>query len=60
MPIREFLFKNDKQVNALVRSFIQISDADTRAAVTSLAPSIAKAEAPQAKPRKKPGAKRKS
>ncbi len=57
-PISELLFKNDKQVIALVRNFIQISDADTRAAVTSLASSIAKAEA--AKPRKRPGAKRKS
>ncbi len=59
-PISELLFKNDKQVIALVRSFIQISDADTRSAVTSLVGSIAKAEATQAKPRKKPGAKRKS
>ncbi len=59
-PISELLFKNDKQVIALVKSFIQISDADTRAAVTSLASSIAKAEAPQAKPRKKPSARRKS
>ena len=59
-PISELLFKNDKQVIALVRSFIQISDADTRAAVTSLASSIAKAETPQTKPRKKPSARRKS
>ena len=57
-PISELLFKNDKQVIGLVKSFIQISDADTRSAVTSLVNSIAKAEA--AKPRKKPGAKRKS
>ncbi len=59
-PNPDLLFENDKQVITLVRSFVQISDADTRSAVTSFVNSVAKAEAPQAKPRKKPGAKSKS
>ena len=59
-PNHDSLFENDKQVIALVRSFVQISDADTRSAVTSFVNSVAKAETPQAKPRKKSGAKRKS
>ncbi len=54
------LFQNDKQLIALARSFVQISDADTRSAVTSFVQSVAKAKVPPAKPRKKPGAKRKS
>ena len=57
-PVQDLLFKNDKQVIALVRSFIQISDDGTRSAVTSFVHSVAEAEA--ARPRKKPGAKRKS
>ena len=59
-PIPELLFKNDKQVIALVRSFIQISDDGTRSAAVGLVSAIAKAEAPQTKPRKKPSARRKS
>ena len=59
-PNPDLLFENDKQVIALVRSFVQISDADTRSAVTSFVNSVAKAEPPQAKPRKRPGAKRRS
>ncbi len=58
--IPDLLGRHDKQVIALVKSFIQISDADTRSAVTSLVGSIAKSEAPQVRPRKRPRAKRKS
>ena len=59
-PIPELLFKNDKQVIALVRSFIQISDDGTRSAAVGLVSAIAKAEAPQTKPQKKPSARRHS
>ncbi len=59
-PTQEMAVRHDMQVIALVRSFIQISDADTRSNVTSLVNSIANAEPPQAKPRKKRRAKRKS
>ena len=59
-PTPDLLFRNDKQVIALVKSFVQISNADTRSAVASLASSIAKGERPQAKPRRKRRAKRKS
>ncbi len=44
-PIPELLFKNDKQVIALVRGFNQISDDGTRSAVARLISTIAKAEA---------------
>ena len=55
-PDLDPLFENDKQMIALVRSFVQISDADTRSAVTSFVHSLAKAKVPPAKARKKPGA----
>ncbi len=57
-PISELLFKNDKQVIALVRKFIQISDDGARSALVSLVGAMAKA--PRAKPRKKRRPKRKS
>ncbi len=57
-PTPELPFKNDMQVIALVRKFIQIADAGERSAVVSLVGAMA--EAPQAKPRKKRRAKRKS
>ena len=57
-PNLDLPFKNDKQVIALVRKFIQISDDGARSAVVSLVGAMA--EAPQAKPRKKRRAKRKS
>lgn len=44
-PTPELLSENDKQVIALVRGFTQISDAGTRAAVTSLVNTMAQAEA---------------
>ncbi len=44
-PTPELLVKTDKQVIALVRSFIQISDGSTRSAVAGLISTIAKAEA---------------
>ncbi len=59
-PTQEMAVRYDMQVIALVRGFVQISDADTRSNVTSLVNSIAKGEALQAKPRKKRRAKRKS
>ena len=59
-PTLEMSVRHDKQVIALVRSFIQISNADTRSAVTGLVSSIAKGELPQAKPRKKRRTQRKS
>ncbi len=59
-PTLEMSVRYDKQVIELVRGFIQISNADTRSAVTGLVNSIAKGEAPQAKPRKKRGARSKS
>ncbi len=43
-PVQDLLFKNDKQMIALVRSFIQISDDGTRSAVAGLISTIAKAE----------------
>ena len=57
-PNLDLPFKNDKQVIALVRKFIQISDDGARSALVSLVGAMA--EAPQAKPRKKRRAKRKS
>ncbi len=57
-PTQEMAVRYDMQVIALVRGFVQISDADTRSNVISLVNSIAKAEA--AKSRKRLGAKRKS
>lgn len=57
-PNLDLPFKNDKQVIALVRKFIQISDDGARSALVSLVGAMAKA--PQAKPRKKRRAKRKS
>ncbi len=57
-PNLDLPFKNDKQVIALVRRFIQISDDGARSALVGLAGAMA--EAPQAKPRKKRRAKRKS
>ncbi len=57
-PNFDLPFRNDKQVIALVRRFIQISDDGARSALVSLAGAMA--EAPQAKPRKKRRAKRKS
>ena len=59
-PNLDLPFKNDKQVITLVRRFIQISDDRARTAVVSLVGAMAMAEPPQAKPRKKQGAKRKS
>lgn len=57
-PNLDLPFKNDKQVIALVRKFIQISDDGARSALVSLVGAMA--EAPQAKPRKKRRTKRKS
>ena len=57
-PTQEMSVRHDKQVIALVRRFIQISDDGERSAVVSLVGAMA--EAPQAKPRKKQRAKRKS
>ena len=57
-PTLDMSIRHDKQVIALVRRFIQISDDGERSALVSLAGAMA--EAPQAKPRKKRRAKRKS
>ncbi len=57
-PNLDLPFKNDKQVIALVRKFIQISDDGARSALVRLVGAMA--EAPQAKPRKKRRTKRKS
>jgi len=57
-PNLDLPFKNDKQVIALVRKFIQISDDGARSALVSLVGAMA--EEPQAKPREKRRAKRKS
>ncbi len=58
-PNHDSLFENDKQVIALVRGFIQISDAYTRSNVASLVNSIAKIGSAPVKPRRKRRAKRK-
>ena len=57
-PTLDMSIRHDKQVIALVRKFIQISDDGARAALVGLAGAMA--EAPQTKPRKKRRAKRKS
>ena len=44
-PNSKLLFKHDKQVISLVRSFIQISDDGTRSAAVGLVSAIANAEA---------------
>ena len=59
-PNLDLLFENDKQVIALVRSFIQIPDGETRSAVTRFVNTVAKAKVPPAQPRTKRRAKRKS
>ena len=57
-PTLDMSVRHDKQVIALVRKFIQISDDEERTALVGLVGAMA--EAPQAKPRKKRRAKRKS
>jgi len=57
-PTLDMSIRHDKQVIALVRKFIQISDDGARSALVGLAGAMA--EAPQSKPRKKRKAKRKS
>ena len=57
-PTLDMSFRHDKQVIALVRKFIQISDDGARSALVSLVGAMA--EASQAKSRKKRRARRKS